>query len=146
MENVKFISNNKNLLRKVINLDEVRQFMKCSTEFSNVMSTLRLGVGKIFALLDLPQDDYRNYYLEQKVQKTRDTESLIKMLDFIQENLENNYELYLESKEEYYSITDFLELMAMVDLDNAYNIKWNEQMQEFEFNIDSVGRYKLGVL
>ncbi|CAI3673676.1 hypothetical protein CNEO4_620020 [Clostridium neonatale] len=38
--------------------------------------------------------------------------------------------------------------MAIVNLDNAYNITWSEQMQEFTFGLKTEydSKYKLGVL
>ena len=94
------------------------------------------------------EDDYRNYYSEQREEQTKNTQNLIEMLDFIQEALENDYELYLENKEESHSITDFLEVMSIVDLDDATNITWSKQMQEFTFGLKTEynSKYKLGVL
>ncbi|CAI3673637.1 hypothetical protein CNEO4_620019 [Clostridium neonatale] len=54
------------------------------------------------------EEDYINYYSEQREEQTKNTQNLIEMLDFIQEALENDYELCLESKEECYSIIDFI--------------------------------------
>lgn len=130
MEKVKFISNNKDLLRKVISLDKARE-AKCQQTGTKTL-----------------ENDYRNYYLEQKEKQTKNTQNLIEMLDFIQEALENDYELYLENKEESHSITDFLEVMSIVDLDDATNITWSKQMQEFTFGLKTEynSKYKLGVL
>lgn len=129
MENVKFISNNKDLLRKVISLDKARQ-AKCQQTGTKTL-----------------EEEYRNYYLEQK----ENNKNFIEMLDYIEFYLEMDYEFYIEDTDTmdntFSSLEDLLAILYSNELllEDAYSIRYNEQMREYTFNISTM-EYKLGVL
>lgn len=129
MENVKFISNNKDLLRKVISLDKARE-AKCQITGTKTL-----------------EEEYRNYYLEQK----ENNKNFIEMLDYIEFHLGMDYEFYIENTytmdNTFSSLEDLLAILYSNELllEDAYSIRYNKQMREYTFNISTM-EYKLGII